>query len=501
MQFTPTMGAPTSVMCSTHDKENTVVGFSICTVDNPQAGTYHAPPAVVGAAAQFALVDLNLAANFAIDQQVHGTGEDIFLTARLNEAGVPVTNNPATHPVKVTVSIKRPTEGFGTYVSTHEPGSCRPAPPSLPPLKQNPTSTVGGLFPSIPPPLVAVPGNEPKPARYAKASELFARCGKTELTFVEDPGIEMFDDGTHGDVTPEDGIYSLRFLNTQFEGSYGFRFKAEGKSPTGSEFSRIKTIGEYVRVNVDPVASPINTRDVQVNDTIVTREYYIIPRDRFGGYLGPGHADQVVFNTTAGTWLSPMIDYNNGIYSRVLRFNRATEKPIVTATVQDQPLPLLPGFNGSQGFEFFPYVGGSFYQNSLRLDNGVVVGARVGYRFPNQVALEGEAGVTFSQLNSGLIVNRDVRLVQVLGNVRYDIDQWGTSNWTPYIIVGAGGIFARSNGLNDSAFAVHGGFGSTFKLTNHVGFRADGRIFRLGGLYGSQSTTAFQFNTGLVFRF
>ena len=503
----PTAGDPFApVACTTSSVESTAAGFALCTVNSPQAGIYRATVGGAGPDSQFNLVDLNLAASFAINRQLHGTGQDLILTARLNEAGVPVTDSAA-HPAKVTIDIRRPTEGFGTYVSTHEPGDCKARPPQLPPVGRG-TQTAGGFsLPKVPPAFVTTSGNEPKPARFAKVDQLFAQCGKNSLSVTEEPGTPMFDDGTHGDVTANDGIYTLRIENatTQFEGSYIFRFRASGKSPSGSDFARSKTMAEYVRVEVDPAATPINFRNLQQNGTIITREYYITPKDRFGGYLGPGHADQITLDTTAGTFITPINDYNNGIYSRVLRFDSQTDKPVVSGTVQGKPLVPSSGGSGSfggggQGFEFFPYVGGSFYENSLGVKNGFTTGARFGYRFPNQLALEFESGVTFSRFKFGPFTGQRAHLIQVLGNVRYDIDQWSVGNWTPYVITGAGGIFLQG-GVNESAFAFHGGFGSTWRLTNHVGIRADGRIFHFGNLNGASSTTSFQVNGGVVFRF
>jgi len=118
----PTAGDPFApVACTTSSVESTAAGFALCTVNSPQAGIYRATVGGAGPDSQFNLVDLNLAASFAINRQLHGTGQDLILTARLNEAGIPVTDSAA-HPAKVTIDIRRPTEGFGTYVSTHEPG-------------------------------------------------------------------------------------------------------------------------------------------------------------------------------------------------------------------------------------------------------------------------------------------------------------------------------------------------------------------------------------------
>ena len=331
--------------CNVTGTENSTVGYAICVVDNPQAGTWRAVdgsgnPLTI-ADRQFVLLDLNLRARFAIDQKVHGTGQDIILTADIREAGIPVIHDPVNCPVKVTVSIKRPGEGFGTYVSVRTPDSCEPRPPVLPPLRKDLDLIKGRFSPGTLATATAVsqPSNiDVKPARFAKIDALFERCEKDGLTYIEDPAIELYDDGTHGDVTPNDGIYTLRFLNTDYEGSYIFRFKGSGVSPSGSAFSRVKTLAEYVRVEVEPSQTDFGSRIYQQKGNIVVKEFYVTPRDSFGGYLGPGYPDQIQFNATGGEWICPLIDHNNGIYSRLLRYDRTEGDPVVIPVVQGKTI-------------------------------------------------------------------------------------------------------------------------------------------------------------------
>lgn len=332
------------VACDVSDAENSTVGYAICVVDNPQAGTWHAVdgsgnPLTI-ADRQLVLLDLNLRARFAIDQKVHGTGQDIILTADIREAGIPVIHDPANnHPVTVTVSIKRPGEGFGTYVSLRTLDSCEPQPPELPPILKDPDFIAGRLSVGAFGTAASQPSNtDVKPARFAKIDALFERCEKDGLTYIEDPGIELYDDGTHGDVTPNDGTYTLRFLNTEYEGSYIFRFKGSGVSPSGSAFSRVKTLAEYVRVEVEPSQTDFDSRIYQQKGNIVIKEFYVTPRDSFGGYLGPGYSDQIQFNATGGEWICPVIDYNNGIYSRLLSYDKAKLEPVVIPVIQGKPI-------------------------------------------------------------------------------------------------------------------------------------------------------------------
>jgi hypothetical protein len=332
------------VACDVSDAENSTVGYAICVVDNPQAGTWQAVdgsgnPLTI-ADRQLVLLDLNLRARFAIDQKVHGTGQDIILTADIREAGIPVIHDPANnHPVTVTVSLKLPGEGFGTYVSLRTLDSCEPQPPELPPILKDPDFIAGRLSVDAFATAASQPSNrDVKPARFAKIDALFERCEKDDLIYVEKPGIELYDDGTHGDVTPNDGIYTLRFLNTEYEGSYIFRFKGSGVSPSGSAFSRVKTLAEYVRVEVEPSQTDFGSRIYQQKGNFVVKEFYVTPRDSFGGYLGPGYSDQIQFNATGGEWICPVIDYNNGIYSRLLSYDKATLEPVVIPVIQGKPI-------------------------------------------------------------------------------------------------------------------------------------------------------------------
>jgi len=71
LEFKPPGGAIFNpVPCATSQTEAVTVGYSICIVNNPQPGTYQTKVGgvVPTANAQFSMVDPNLAATFAIDQ-------------------------------------------------------------------------------------------------------------------------------------------------------------------------------------------------------------------------------------------------------------------------------------------------------------------------------------------------------------------------------------------------------------------------------------------------
>lgn len=295
------------------------------------------------------LEDLNIKGVFNVEQAVNGTGNDIILKAKLTEVGQPLTNTPE-HPVQVEALISKPDEGFGTYVSTHDPKNCRAGKPELPPVDIPAGMDLTDLIYLWRRGLISLPTHAPLkyaaaqaqvdvPApRFLKIAALFEQCGKERLIRSELPGLQMFDDGTHGDQVAGDGIYTLRFSNTEYEGSYVVRFRVKGTSPTGAVFSRIRTISRYLCVDVDPTVSVFSSRVYWRDGDTIVREYYVIPLDRFGNYLGPGYPDQVEFHATGGEWVSPVIDYNNGIYSRLLRYERTEGKPDVTPVVQGETI-------------------------------------------------------------------------------------------------------------------------------------------------------------------
>jgi hypothetical protein len=182
---------------------------------------------------------------------------------------------------------------------------------------------------------------DPPTPRFALAQQLFRDCDKEELLRAEDSGLELRDDGTNGDAVANDGIYTLRFTNTEHEGSYIFRFKAQGKTPDGDEFARTELLAEYARVEVDPSTTITSSRTVQQDGRQIVKEYYAIPLDRFGRHLGPGYPDQVQFLQLGfGQWLSSVIDYNNGIYSRLLRYDATQGEPVVSVVIQDKPIQI-----------------------------------------------------------------------------------------------------------------------------------------------------------------
>ncbi len=312
------------------------LGYSYLVIDNPQGGNYTNFTAA-GADQRLVLVDLRTKAQFGIENKPYGTGSFITLKAKLRQDGKPITG------ANVTVNVEKPDEGVGDYATIHDPNdrqSCLQRLPALDLLKrwlQSPppattrattASTAGDTLP-----------------RFERIDNLFKLCDKTELLRSQQPNLALHDDGRNGDALAGDGIYTLRFLNTQYGGSYKFSVMAD----KGDQFTRTKEQAEFVRVEVDPFITLSGFRILEQDEFPWTGEYYVLPSDRFGRYMGPGHANEVRFEFQEdgkAEWVSSVIDEGNGIYSRKVSYDPTQYNPVqgpeVTITVRGKVIQEKP---------------------------------------------------------------------------------------------------------------------------------------------------------------
>jgi hypothetical protein len=191
------------------------------------------------------LEDLKIIAHFTAEQPAKGTGNDYVLKARLTEVGAPITSTSA-HPVQVTAHLARPGEGLGHLASTVSLQTCQASAPALPPVPSGAVTGVRGDVPltrrAVMPAALDTSQNDPQTYLYAWASAYVANCDPDDLLVLQQPGLTLHDDGTSGDEVAGDGIYTLRFPSTEYEGSYVVRFTVVGTTPTGARFSRTRSM-------------------------------------------------------------------------------------------------------------------------------------------------------------------------------------------------------------------------------------------------------------------
>lgn len=436
---------------------------------------------------RYALFDPTIYAFFTVVQE----GEDFILKAVLKERGVPITEPGAT----VTFNVSKPDEGLGTYASTAQP-DCTFAPPK-PPKEYDPRFAAHNLADLKK--RVTLRRPEPLPAYLLWVYYLFDKCGKTGLA-RSDGELKLYDDGTHGDRTAGDGIFTLRYTDTRYEGSYTFHFAASGTAPSGSAFSRIKTLSIHKSIDVDPESSETGVVDRGVFEEYYRRkEIFVIPRDFNGEYLGPAHHNRVKFETNIKGGFrknNPVINYNNGMYSRLLEYDEREDMPEVYISVQGKQFKPIRVY---KAFELtLPFAGTTRFDSILGLKNGPVVGAKLGFRVRRELTLELEAGLGFTE---EITTGDKGNWLQLMANFRSDFDMPGGMRWKPFLTAGAGVVLFRGLTVNHEAFAFQGGGGFTYRFSRSLGLRFDARWFWLQPVFGASVTTNFQAAGGLVFWF
>jgi hypothetical protein len=472
--------------------------------------------AIPGTAANLAvpvvLVDLNVRALFDATQAARaGTGDVYRLTADLEEVGRPITGSS----VDVRARLHKPGEGLGTLASTVNLDDCSVQEPTLPPpirvtddvvrnddviqqliqrrLSARPTRFDTRRAVAAAAQQVADPGSYR--TNWATAYE--ARCGP--LARTTDPGLALVDDGTQGDAVAGDGIFTLDYSSTDYEGTYVVTFTAQGESPTGARFSRTRTMASYVPVMIDPLVTQFNWRDLGESNNIVLREYFVVPQSSAGEYLGPDKGSFVEFtiNGANGTFVSDLVDYRNGIYSQLVRYNKQQGTPDVSVTVRGTTVA-EPSRGGVRGAELVLFVGHTVFDNTLRLDDGWGIGGRAGIPLLGSRKLFGELELASTLTN---VTSADtVRLAQVLGNLRYDVIETRPRVLSPFVTVGGGIGRVWGEGANETVALLHAGGGLSYYFSRTLGVRVTARALRLSSVRGADAPINLQLTGGIVFR-
>lgn len=140
------------------------------------------------------------------------------------------------------------------------------------------------------------------------------------------------------------------------------------------------------------------------------------------------------------------------------------------------------------------FLGGLYTQNKLPLNAGFNSGFRYAYSVFQNIRLEFETGLTFTN---------DAETDGLLGHAQLQV-RWHPlrSLWPvdPFLLVGAGAAGYNALGSSEASPIVILGFGVELNWLEDVGFRLDVQDFWLTGML-DESSHNFRVNWGPVFRF
>ncbi len=377
------------------------------------------------------ILDSGLKMETGFDRTDYRTGEAILLSARLTAGSKPV--GAAT----VEVDVSRPQDGAGNWFHVHGVTDGE--------LAEVPGERDGEVLSDL-----------QRKATYLTDVRGAAFPGR----LVADRPLRLHDDGSHGDATPGDGVYTRRYTDTVRDGTYSFFFRARGEAAAGA-FVREAGRETHVSVGVSPDHLAVQVERLKDVERMPRYQLMVTPRDALGNYLGPRHGRSITLAPSRGRLVSELRDDLSGSYVQVLELPRGVDPVEVDVGVHVDEV--------SSSFNLGEETGQRFAA-SLHLGTAVPSGTFNGsYDADWSAALDLEARLT-----------TDLSLVGVLGYSRFaaavsgvgDTDWWnlsgmlkyeiGSATPRPFAEVGAGLYAPKSGSVEPGASA---GIGVRFDPT------------------------------------
>ncbi len=316
-------------------------------------------------------VNPDIQSQFWFERNSHGTGQAIQLFADLRDSTIPIAG------ADVIVEVTKPVEAVGELLST------------VPPPKFIPDQKNDALSP-----------------RLVHLGSVYQYLKRNKLRTASET-IKLYDDGTHGDQIKNDGKYTNSYSSTEYEGSFTFRYIAQGTTPSNKRFARTRTIAERVHVNVTPANTKMSSKPVACFDTKLQRaEVLVVPKDQFGRRLGPYRTQDLAFQAKNAILVGSVMDNRDGTYSQLIEYtsDKKVPAPIVTAFVRNNPVGRIrvkPPERSYSHFDGSLFAGRMLFDSDLLLDDGLIVGIQSNVKILGRLRVEAEALIGQTQSHNG----------------------------------------------------------------------------------------------------
>jgi len=431
---------------------NAHVGNWVLRVTGPQGG----PPAVPSVA--YALFDdPELRPQYTAGGAAPGAGEPLPLEVTIFENGVPLSG------LTVRAMVAGPGEGLGEALSA--------ATVSLPPAGTDPGDAAAQKLALL----------------LAQNPELLGRLSNV-ITLTE--------------VTP--GVYraELPAARTVAAGTYVMDFSIEGSGIVNGPFHRSERFSRYLRVKPAVantlVVGELGRLDRETGLQVI--RLHITPRDRNNQRLGPGWGSYVRVTPSVGTAGSTVIDNLDGSYTATVEAPAGSDPEVVVEvrgeTVASGPVSgWLGGIGGIGGRHLYagPFLGYTFFDGALPLEDGPVAGGRWSLGVTPRLAFETEIGATFTEDEQ----KEDGVALQVLQSAVYRFTGF-SSGWHPFLAGGVGALICEGFTNDDASLAWIFGAGLEAALGSATILRLDLRDLIADDLYGAGTTHNLQLTAGLT---
>jgi Mg-chelatase subunit ChlD len=375
---------------------------------------------------------LKLAAD--IGRQSYAAGDEITLSAKLTQG-----QRPLTGLTNVEVVISAPDDGKGNWLS------------------QNPVSVQQ---------LARVPvakGGEVRADFVRKAIYLSDIAGIAYPAQLGPRTIRLFDDGSHGDVLADDGIYTNRFAGTDKEGIYSFHFRASGPTLGENSFKREQMLQRYLSIRAD--ADFIAVVATLISTTADTRIYDIrfTPMDALGNFVGPGHSGLIRTEATNARFSGELRDLLDGSYSRTLEVavGTATGDVDISISVGEtiKPTSLDGALGGTASkLSISYYLGKTFPHGNFNRDYDGDLSLGIGLELAWKPQLSAVVELQSNRFDADRGSLSDTDWTSLTGGIKYFVSTGATQ---PYLGAGAG-FYSPKSGSTEPGIYVGAGITHAF---------------------------------------
>ena len=400
------------------------------------------------------ITDSGLKMRTEFDKPFYETGDTITFSAAITEGN---DERPKTGLTDVFVKVTRPGEGPGNWYASNKV--------SAEALASIPETIADDRISML--------------HRKAMFLTQKRKAGIFKRTMPEDLRLPLYDDGTHGDKKRGDGVYTNQYKETIKEGTYSFQFFAAGDRD-GEPFERENTVQQYVTVKPDPDPGysrlRIEWHDMFRGEAVDDVQYLynvkLVPKDRFGNYMGPGHRVDVkiVYNKHKYDYeyegdsnhLTRLKDNLDGTYTEEISIPRSgleTGVRLVLFIDGDTftTVEKIPGFK-KRSWGLYAGTGIPSYSFDRAHNPGISIGCHVGYRFAPQFSLIGLVG--YNHFGSVSSAADNTLWWNISGNLKSEIVK---NPFRIYVNVGPG-IYISKTGAVKRGFNV--GAGAAYSLTS-----------------------------------
>ena len=276
--------------------------------------------------------------------------------------------------------------------------------------------------------------------------------------------IELYDDGTHGDEKPNDGIYANYLAKTDVGGDYNVTINVScsisGKSSTREEFFSL-----FNAINIHPKHSTINVTYLSKSADGIRYKVKIVPLDRFGNYLGPGHTVSVLISYPGSSRQVKLGDNIDGTYTKEIFLSQnevdaGAELEIVIDGIKFTTAELPKYKKHSISLHSGTAVPTGTFANDFDLGFNVLLDAD--YHFTPQLSIVGLFGYNnFRSKTSGV---DDTHWINLSANLKYRLLNKAVS---PYINGGLGYYIPKTG---DKGLGANLGFGLNYDFSSSITF-------------------------------